>query len=231
MRETHSLSVIIPAYNEEVGIKHAVMTNIDVLNKFQLDLEVIIVNDGSFDSTDSIVRENFLNIPHIKYHDKKKNSGFGAAMRTGIELSSKEQVMFVPVDSPLTDEIMQKFYDHINKADILVGYRTERKGYTYRMRLNSWLFHGLVSTLFRMNLKDYNWIHLYRRKIFDGINIEYNGIFMLAEVLIKAKRKGFTIIEFPVEMIKRSGGVATAGSWKAAFQTAGDLFSFYFKKK
>ena len=54
---------------------------------------------------------------------------------------------------------------------------------------------------------------------------------MLAEVLIKGHRKGYTIIEFPVEMIKRSGGVATAGSFKAALQTSRDLFSFFLLKK
>ena len=168
----------------------------------------------------------FLNLIFIKYF-KKKNEGFGSAIRKGIELAVKKFVMFVPVDSPLTEDIMQSFYENIDKADILVGYRIEKKGYSWRMKLNSRIFHVLVSKLFNMKLKDYNWIHLYRREIFNEIIIQYNGIFMLAEVLIKGKQKGYTITEFPVEMIKRSGGVATAGSFKAALQTARDLFSFF----
>ncbi len=228
MQKTNSLSVIIPAFNEEAGINNAVTENLKVLKNFQIDFEIIIVDDGSSDGTETIIRDNFLNHANIRCHFKKKNEGFGSACKKGIELAGKENVILVSVDSPLTSEIISLFYQHINNADILVGYRIERKGYTWRMKLNSLMFHWLVSHLFDMKLKDYNWLHLYKREIFQHITIEYSGIFMLAEVLIKARRNDFRIVEIPVEMIKRSGGVATAGSWKTAFQTAGDLFSFYF---
>lgn len=225
-----SVSILIPAYNEEQSIENALIENIKILNISHYDYEIIIVDDGSTDRTLAIIQKGFSNNPRIKVFSKI-NGGFGSAIKYGIKKCSKDYVLCIPVDSPLTKEVFDQFNQHFNKGDVLVAFRKKRLGYTWRMKLNSSLFHFLVTNLFHIKLNDFNWIHAYRRTIFDKINIEYSGIFMLAEVLIKAKRNNLSIIEFPVDMIKRSGGVATAGSWRAALKTLGDLLHFYFSRR
>ena len=137
----------------------------------------------------------------------------------------------MPADSPLTPELYRAFSTHAPKADVLVSYRQKRIGYTPLMLFNSWLYHFTISVLFGMRLRDYNWIHLYHRKIFtEGkISIEYKGIFMLAEILIKAKRKDFTFYEFEVQQTQRLTGIATASKPSAMLCTFFDVVSFRLK--
>ena len=227
-----SLTLIIPAYNEAADIKKSVETNLQILAKSGIDYEVVIINDGSTDETKKIIEDNFITHPKLVFHSKE-NGGIGSAIKAGIAHSTKEYILFIPVDSPLSDEQLSIFINSLNKADVLVSYRVQREGYSQRMKANSALFHFLISFLFGMKLKDYTWIHLYKRSIFTekGITIDYKGIFMLPEVLIKAKQKRLSFYEFPITMMKRENGSATAASYKAAIRTFRDTFDFYYKFK
>ena len=230
MKRKQSLSLVIPAYNEEAMIERSINSNLYVLKRTEIDYEIVIIDDGSKDSTRKIIEEKFAKLSNVKIFSKS-NGGFGSAVRKGIELSSKDYVMFVPVDSPLDEQTLDIFISHLGKADILVSYRIERKGYSLRMKTNSSVYHFIISLLFGLSLKDYNWIHLYDKMIFQKITIENNKIFMPAEVLIKAKRLGYTFYEFPVEMQERTTGRKTAASYKAAAQTFFDAIKFFFGLK
>lgn len=228
--KNNSVSIVIPAYNEEAIIKSAVEVAHEILQDAKIDFEIIVVNDGSNDKTENVLRKSFSNTPQIIIQYKKSNEGFGSAVKTGIELSSKQFIFCVPADSPLTTDLFLAFMENIDKADVLVSYRKERVGYSPRMLLNSWVYHFLISNLFNIKLRDYNWIHLYNRKIFDEgkIEIEYKGIFMLAEILIKAKRAGFTFYEFEVEQKERLTGIATASKLVAILKTISEMVHFRF---
>jgi glycosyltransferase involved in cell wall biosynthesis len=227
-----SVSVIIPAYNEEATIESAVRQAYAILTNSTADFEIIVVNDGSSDSTAAILNEYFGKVPTIHIHHKNKNEGFGSAIRTGINISTKTYLFCVPADSPLTNELYMAFSNNTAKADVLVSYRQQRIGYTRLMLFNSWLYHKIISLLFGMHLRDYNWIHLYHRKIFDEgkITIEHNGIFMLAEILIKAKRKGFTFYEFEVQQTQRLTGIATASKFLPMLSIAAAVCLFFFSQ-
>jgi glycosyltransferase involved in cell wall biosynthesis len=228
-----SISVVIPLYNEESAVETAVLTTIATVSSFTADYEIILINDASTDNTLKVIDEKFSTYPAVVILDRKANGGFGAAVRSGIELSTKDYIICAPADSPLRIDTFSAFYANMDKGDIIVSYRRERKGYSLRMRLNAFIYHQLISVLFGMDLKDYNWIHLYNRKIFNtgSIVIEYDGIFMLAEVLIKAKRQGYTFYEVPVDQDERLTGIATSSRWPAVLSTLRDLIRFYFTVK
>lgn len=231
MSSSSSLSLIIPAYNEEKDIIKAIDQNIEILKAYNIDFEIIVVNDGSIDNTRSLIENRSYDQNTVKLFSKE-NGGFGSAIKKGIELSDKEYIIFVPVDSPLTTDVSKKFIESLGKADILVSYRIRREGYTKRMKANSVFFHFFISKLFSIDLHDYTWIHVYKRSIFEnGITIEYPGIFMLPEVLIKAKDMNLSFYEFPVAMSIRENGIATAASYKVAFYTFRDMIDFYIKRK
>ena len=230
MNKAASLSLIIPAYNEEAGIDDAIKKNLINLSASSVPFEIIVIDDGSKDNTKKIVEQNYSGNPLITFYSKP-NGGFGSAVKKGIELAKNKYILFVPVDSPLNEKTLSTFMEHLGKADILVSHRISRKGYSFRMKLNSGIYHFLISKAFNLSLKDYNWIHLYDRAIFDKIVIEDEGIFMLAEVLIKAKKNNYSFFEFPIEMEERMDGVKTAASFKAAIRTFKALLRFYFKNR
>jgi len=226
-----SVSVIIPAYNEEAIIQSAVKSALDILAASDADFEIIVVNDGSRDKTGQILDTAFAHAQEIQIYHKPINEGFGSAIRTGVKRAKKDYIFCVPADSPLTMDLYTAFSSHATRADILVSYRRVKLGYSFRRHLNSYVYHKLVSVLFSMNLKDYNWIHMYHRKIFEEgkIEIEYNGIFMLAEILIKANRAGFSFYEFEVEQKERLTGIATASKFTAILKTLGEIISFRYR--
>ena len=227
MSKEFSLSLIVPAYNEEEGIEYAIKSNLATLRKEAIDFEIIIINDGSIDGTKQIIDEHFAGLSEVVFNSKP-NGGFGSAIRRGVELAVKNHIIFAPVDCPLSSATLSSFLSNIEKADILVSYRRERKGYNWRMKMNSKVHNALVSFMFGFSLRDFNWIHMYPKQMFDrDITIEYDGIFMPAEVLIKAHKKGYSFHEFPVDMEKRTSGKATAQSLKAIIQTFKDLIKFF----
>ena len=84
-----SVSVIIPAYNEEAIIKSAVKTALDILVNANADFEIIVINDGSRDNTRAILDQFFSNYSNITILHKPVNEGFGSAIRCGVKLAKK----------------------------------------------------------------------------------------------------------------------------------------------
>lgn len=224
-----SLSIIVPVYNEEEIVESSVLKNINIASKNNIEYEIIVINDGSTDNSGQII-DNLASKYHIRVVHHSENNGFGAAIKSGISLAEKDYVICVPTDSPLEQEHYQVFEENLGDADVLISYRIKRLGYTWWMQLNSIVYHFLISKLFSMNLKDYNWIHLYHNKLFknQGISIEYDGVFMLAEVLIKAKQNHSTFKEVPIHQTQRTTGAASAAKPRVIIKTIRDLLHFYF---
>ncbi len=216
-----SLTIVTPVYNEEAIVQESINETYNSAKQFFNDIQYIIVNDGSTDSTSEALlpfhgKENFTII-------NKNNGGFGSAISTGIKYAEKDWIICIPADSPLDIYTANSFFNNTENASIIIGYRKERKGYSLRMKLNSIVFHQVVSGLFKIKLRDYNWIHLYKREIFNNIEIKSEGLFMLAEVLIKAKNNNIEIFEVEVEQKQRLTGIATASKFSAILQTLREI--------
>jgi cellulose synthase/poly-beta-1,6-N-acetylglucosamine synthase-like glycosyltransferase len=122
------VSIIIPAWNEEIGI---IKTIRSILNNTYSRFEVIVVNDGSTDGSDKIMRD-FISISHFKdtLHPRTKiryfhqeNGGKGTALNHGITKSKGEIVMTVDADSALDPEAIARMVTYFEdpKIDAAVG--------------------------------------------------------------------------------------------------------------
>lgn len=227
MTKPLSLSVIIPAYNEEDIILSSVGQTLDAVKQMGVEYEVIIVNDGSADSTYQLICNNAQPWENTRCVNRERNGGFGAAVNSGIAAATKEFIICVPVDSPMDAETLAAFMKAAPHTDVVASYRVKRVGYTLRMRINSWVYHQMISAIFGMNLKDYNWIHLYRRSIFDKVAFTSKGIFMLAEVLIEANKYRFRIAEIPVEQKQRITGVAASAKLSSILFVLREMLGYY----
>ena len=228
-----SYSIIVPVYNEEAIVITAIEQNISVLTAADVCYEIIVIDDGSTDQTRSLLNTYFLDNTIVKIIHHNSNHGFGGAVKTGILHSKNTYVLCVPADSPLTNEVFAAFMNSAPKADVIVSYRIARLGYTPRMRFNSYVYHLLIEFLFDIHFADFNWIHLYNRKIFDEgkIEITAKGIFMLAEVLIRANKKGYSFHEIPVAQTERLTGIASSNRLTVVLFTLTELFSFLITEK
>ncbi|MBS1618520.1 MAG: glycosyltransferase family 2 protein, partial [Bacteroidetes bacterium] len=142
-----AVSVLIPAYNEEEIIQSAVGQALDILIAVDADFEIIVVNDGSTDSTAQVLDTHFADREFIQVYHKLRNEGFGSAVRTGISLAQKRHLLCVPADSPLTPDLYEAFCSHAHRADVLISYRRAKIGYSWIKHFNSYVYHQLVSLL------------------------------------------------------------------------------------
>lgn len=225
-----SLAVVIPAYNEEKNVEIAVKKCIEACEKLQSDFEIILVNDASKDSTKDIIDNIGFDNKRIKIFHHVKNKGIGGALKTGFHYATKEYAICSPVDSPITYEETKKFLSEAKDADIVISYRIKREGYTPIMLLSSWFYLLCLRILFGLKFRDVNWIHLYKLSLFkkNGIEINYDGIFMLAEILIKAKWKKLKFVEIPTRMERRIYGKPSASNPKVILKTIRDMLHFRF---
>ncbi len=225
-----SVSVVTPIYNEEEIVVQAIHQNLDALNQLQCNYEIIVVNDGSTDKSRGLLEKHFAHFEKIKIIHHSKNEGFGRAVMSGIKQANKDYILCIPSDNPLSLSMLKNFAAAAEKADIIVGYRNGRNGYTPMMRLNAQVFHGAVTTLFNIQLRDFNWIHMYSRNFFAErkVKVQSTGIFMLAEILIRAKKEGCTFHEIFIEQSVRVSGVASASKLSTMVKTLKELLLFYF---
>lgn len=224
----HSLSVIVPAYNEEPSLKAAVSAIRLSLAKTELEYEIVVVDDGSLDKTGEIAEQLAHEYADVKVIHHSENKGLGGGIKTGIAHASCELVIVCPVDSPLDAREIRDFVEAIEDADIVVGYRSDRPGYKKWMSFGSKVYHLMIRILFGLRLRDYNWIHLYRKRVFDDVQITRKGIVYLPEVLVRAANLGYAIVEIPSEMKPRVHGRATVSKPRVIVKTFLDLLQLWF---
>lgn len=230
--KNYSISVIIPACNEEQGIEHAVLRNIETFQALNLDFETIVVDDKSTDRTGAIAEKLAERLSNIHVLRHEKNRGTGAAFKTGIARARKDYVIFVPVDNPLDTEDMRSYLSRLDVCDVVVGCRAERIGYSRPARFASFVYNRIfIPLLFNIGLEDVNWISVYRRKLFTENVIKFDSasLFWLVEILIRARRKHLIITSVPSRMKKRMHGKATCTRPSVILRTFTEMFKFFWK--
>ncbi|MBN2287741.1 MAG: glycosyltransferase family 2 protein [Candidatus Glassbacteria bacterium] len=221
-----SISIIMPAFNEEPVIEQAVIKTLETFQQAGLEHELIVVNDKSADRTGEVAERIAASQNAVRCIHHRVNQGVGGAFRTGLAAAVMDYVTLVPVDNPLRPEDLDNFLKKLGACDIVVGVRDERLGYPPLARFGSWVYNRvLVPLLFNIGVADANWIHFYRRSIFSeqGITIDYSGITFPVEVLAKARRRRLVIGEVPCPMKRRLHGKATIFRFRTVWRAFRDL--------
>jgi dolichol-phosphate mannosyltransferase len=196
--------------NEEASAEQVILSTIQSLEQVTGRYEVIIVDDGSTDRTVSVVeglRENREDRIRLLRH--QTNKGFGQAVRTGFEKARYEFVMFNSADNTLHLDEFEKTVNLALTNDIVLQFREHRSDYSWLRKFASWGYRQMIAVLFGVRYSDIGWITLYRRDVWEGVQPRSKGDFILAEVLIKAKRQGVRIGTLTVHYDPRTSGVST----------------------
>jgi len=190
-----SLTVVIPAYNEEASLEKIVLDTLSVVRDTAERFEIIIVDDGSTDGTRGVAERLVQRHPQVRVVSHEKNLGSGSAIQTGVQHASCEYVIYVPADDQFNLREVDGFLTLTDRADIVIGVRLERTDYSWFRLLSSRVFIALANFLFGFRYKDVNWVHLWRREAFQRIRPRSKGVFMLEEILVRADRLGYSVAE------------------------------------
>ncbi len=221
-----SLSIVLPAYNEEANVEDTVRDVSTVAQQLRLDYEILVVNDGSSDRTGEIVRELVPEIPALRLVEHYPNRGYGGALKAGFESASKEVIAFVPADGQFLFTEIDRFLDGIATADLVCGYRAHRQDNLLR-RLNGWGWNSLVRLLFGYLCRDIDCgFKLLRREVVDRVPLPSDGAMVDTELLAGAHARGFRIAEVPVTHLSRTAGAATGANPRVVLKAFRELLSF-----
>ena len=205
-----SISAVLPAFNEEENIETAANRMVDALRALPLaDWEVIIVDDGSVDNTGAIADRLSAENPRIRVFHHQPNLGYAEALKTGFGSSKHKLLFFTDSDNQFDVREISRLIPLIKDADIVCGFRIYRFDPLTRLVL-SWVFNLVVRIMFRIKVRDIDCaFKLFRREVFDRVEIKSKKFFVNAEVLAKAKYYGFKMCEVGVRHYPRPAGRST----------------------
>lgn len=229
-QKVRSLSVVIPAFNEERLIEESVALLEGVLKKILSDYEIIVVDDGSTDSTAKILERLSSKIKRLKYVVHKRNQGLGAAVRKGTELASKEVVLYVDADMPVDYAKIDQAIDLLvtSHADMVFGGRCNRV-YDSKVRLLlSSVYNGLIRSIFFVEAEDINFaFKLFRRQALERLELKARGSFISAEIVVKVIKDGCQIQWMGLDYFPRKIGKSRLCNPGAIFFALFEIIQYY----
>ena len=222
----HELSVVLPAFNEELNIERVVRSCVAYLDTRLPDHELLVVNDGSRDRTGEVLDRLTAAIPTLHPQHHPQNRGYGAALRTGFAAARKRFVFYMDGDGQFDIRDLDLLLPLATDEDhIVTGYRIERRDPFIR-RLNAKLFGGwLVRIMLNVRVRDLNCaFKLIPKRVLDTITLESTGALINAELYGRAVRHGFGIKEVGVHHYPREAGVQTGAHLSVILRAFYDLF-------
>ncbi len=234
-RQIEKLSVFLPAYNEEASIVKTVKNVTENLIKNVPVWELIVVNDGSKDKTGAIVDKLVAKDKRISVIHHNPNRGYGGALKSGLYACQYPWIAFIDSDGQFDFSEINRFLEAQEKtgADLVIGYYLGRKVSLIR-KLNTFVWQVIVKLLFGLSVRDIDCgFKLISKKVRDSIEPlqSERGAFISSEFLIKAKKKGFKIVEIGVSHYPREKGEGTGANLDVIVQSFVDLFKLWYKLK
>ena len=190
------LSVLIPAFNEEANIENTILNVLNAASKVDnLQLEIIIINDGSTDKTKQIVDKIAFAHPFIKPIHRSKNYGIGDGFRLGLKTAQYSKFMIVPGDDDMPSDLLISMMRHLATSDIVLGYWLNREARGRRRNILSLIYNTIYMLSFNIFIQYLNGPTIYPTEKLRCLNLRSTRFSITAEATIKAMRTGSSFCE------------------------------------
>ena len=206
-----SVSVVIPAYNEEKNLAATAVFLLERLNKNGIsNFEILIFDDNSTDNTGKIADELADRHLQIKVIHNPRNMNLGYNITRGFQLATKEFVGFVPGDNETEPETLDNIFQNLGKADIVVPYIQNPEVRPWGRRFLSKTYVIIINTAFGLNLKYYNGMCFFKTSLVKKVPVSTFGFSYMTEILVKLIKSGAGFIEVPMINRVRERGATKA---------------------
>jgi glycosyltransferase involved in cell wall biosynthesis len=219
------LSCVFPAYNEEENIGPLLDEALETLPGLSERFEVVVVDDGSADSTAEITRDYAGRHPEVRLVVHPTNLGYGQALRTGLAHSRGDNVAWVDGDRQFRIADIGLLLARLGEADIVAGRRIRRADPWHRLMIAR-VYHVTLRLAFGLKVHDVDCgMKLYRREVIDQIvpQMGSGGAFASAELLIRASNADYRIEEVGVPHHPRVAGRPKGATPRVIARTIGEL--------
>ena len=195
----HRVSFVVPALDEEAVIEGFLRELSATIDAVLQSYEIILVDDGSMDSTGAIMDRLARELPHMRVLHNRPNLGLGAAYRRGLAEARFDYVMMLCGDGGLPASSLPAILEKIGTADMIVPYMTNLKTIKTPFRyVVSRTYTHFFNLLSGHRLHYYNGLPVHRRDFLKQIDITSSGFAVQAEIILKLLKSGCTFVQVGV---------------------------------
>jgi glycosyltransferase involved in cell wall biosynthesis len=222
----HKLSVFFPMWNEQDYIERAIEAAReeceDLMSSGDIsDYEIIVIDDASTDDTAVIAERIAQQDPRVILVRHPENRKLGGSIKSGFAAATGDVVLYTDADLPFDMHDVHKAMRLLRyyNADVVSAYRFDRTGEGYVRTVYSFFYNMMVRVLFGVRMRDINFaFKLCRSRIFEHVSLKSEGSFIDAELVVKAQKYGYSVIQFGVDYFPRTRGVSTLSSPSVIFK-------------
>ncbi len=221
--ETLDVSVLVPAKDEEENLPEFIQRCAQALGSAGFSFEVIVVNDGSRDGTDRVLRELERQYPFLEVVTHRRQRGIADALRSAGEVARGDVFVFYPADLQYLPEDIPGLVAPIleNRADIVTGTKQGK----YEKAFVSSVYNGLCRWLFGVSVTDLNSVKAYRREVMLGVPLRPDWH---RYMVVIAAADGYRLTSLPVPLYPRRAGTSKF-NWRRIPVGMFDLISVWFQ--
>lgn len=228
-----SLSIIIPAYNEVVGLEGSCDATLRALASAGIDdYEILIITDpapdGSDDGTSELAARIAENNPKVRHFSEPIFVGLGFKYRKGIRLATKDWVMTVPAHNLTHESTLLNIMLHIGLSDAIFTYTENTEARPPEARFVSRAYVVLCNLLFGLDMKYYNGISVVKRDLLVKIPALANDHAFMVEAIVFLVKSGVSYVVLP-QFLKTSERTGRLWNIENMLRVAGSLGSLFWR--
>jgi glycosyltransferase involved in cell wall biosynthesis len=225
----HTLSLVLPAHNEEGNLEWVVREALAVLPLIFRDCEIVVVDDGSRDATPAIADTLAAADARVRVIHHPRNQGYGAALRSGFAAARGDRIMFMDADRQFDIREVAKLAPWVDEYAIVVGYRLRRRDPWRRVALGA-TFNVLVKVLFGVRVRDIDCgFKIFRAELLWALDLQAPGALINTEILALARQQGAAMVEIGVNHYPRPAGEQSGGSPRVVLRALDEMLRLWWR--
>lgn len=229
MKKIKSISLMFPLYNDKNTVELMIKKSSNILKKLKRKYEIIIVDDGCPQNSGKLAEKIAKKFSNVRIFFHKKNLGYGAALKTGLQKCKNDWIFMVDGDAEYDVNDLPRLFRATKNCDLVITYRYKKKYNTYRIII-SWVYNAILRLVFNIKFRDISTgSRLVSKKLIKNIKLRSNSPFVGAELAIKAGLAGYKVGEIGIHTYPRTFGSGSSVGLKNILLTLKDMVFLFFK--